>query len=368
MVNATSSAVTGSPSCHRAPSRRTKVHVRPLGSTDQRSARSGTIVPPGPFRTRPEKTSATRSRSAWLCALNGLTETGRPRMPSRYGRDGCDDADGVGRAAIEPALLSDGTPTRPAITASRTTRVPTTNESVRVIELRVDDRSRRTPRCRDQAAGGRGEDERRQREDDEQDEQDDRELPQPALDAPAAAIDGGIAAECPRQADPAGLQQDGHDERDAHQDLADGQQGVHDVDSSERFGDGCYHKIRGDRPVIPAQRGMSAKVEERRRDVGEDAVVEGQTARRTTDQDERDGVERVRRDGPAGGIAELVGVAVVGGDREQRARRVRVARVHGRRPRRRSGRDSGRWPRGPRWSRPRPRCGRPCRRWRSWRR
>ena len=85
-MKATSSAVTGSPSCQRASSRSWKVQIAPVASTDQRSARSGTSVPFGPFRTSPEKTSATRSRSAWVRAVSGLTETGWPRTPSRYGR------------------------------------------------------------------------------------------------------------------------------------------------------------------------------------------------------------------------------------------------------------------------------------------
>ena len=54
MVNATSSAVTGSPSCQRASSRSWKVQTAPVASTDQRSARSGTSVPDGPLRTSPE--------------------------------------------------------------------------------------------------------------------------------------------------------------------------------------------------------------------------------------------------------------------------------------------------------------------------
>ena len=54
IVKATSSAVTGCPSCHVASSRSWNVQVAPVESTDQRSARSGTIVPFGPFLTSPE--------------------------------------------------------------------------------------------------------------------------------------------------------------------------------------------------------------------------------------------------------------------------------------------------------------------------
>src|SRR5688500_4058784 len=86
MVKTTSSLVTGSPSCQRASSRRSTVHVRPLASTDQRSARSGTMVPAGPLRSRPEKSNATRSRSTCVRAVNGVTDTGAPSAPSMYGR------------------------------------------------------------------------------------------------------------------------------------------------------------------------------------------------------------------------------------------------------------------------------------------
>ncbi len=71
IVNSTSSLVTGWPSCQRASSRRSTVQVLPLLSTDQRSARSGTIVPSGPLRMRPENSRATRSRSTWVRAVSG---------------------------------------------------------------------------------------------------------------------------------------------------------------------------------------------------------------------------------------------------------------------------------------------------------
>src|SRR4026207_1963289 len=47
------------------------VQVLPALSTDQRSARSGTSVPPGPLRTRPENRRAARSRSGWGAAGGG---------------------------------------------------------------------------------------------------------------------------------------------------------------------------------------------------------------------------------------------------------------------------------------------------------
>src|SRR6476646_8764941 len=95
IVNTTSSDVTGSPSCQRASSRSSTVHVRPVGSTDQVFARSGTTVPPGPLRMSPEKMSATRSRSAWLRAVRGLIETGAPTTPSTYGRAVIGSSDGA---------------------------------------------------------------------------------------------------------------------------------------------------------------------------------------------------------------------------------------------------------------------------------
>src|SRR5688500_6888703 len=82
IVNSTSSLVTGWPSCQRASARRSTVQVLPLASTDQRSARSGTIVPFGPLRSRPENSSATRSRSTWVSAVRGVTDTGAPSAPS----------------------------------------------------------------------------------------------------------------------------------------------------------------------------------------------------------------------------------------------------------------------------------------------
>jgi hypothetical protein len=76
IVKTTSSAVTGDPSCQRASGRISTVQLLPVFSTDQRSARSGTIVPSGPLRTRPGKSNATRSRSAWVRAVSGDTDEG----------------------------------------------------------------------------------------------------------------------------------------------------------------------------------------------------------------------------------------------------------------------------------------------------
>src|SRR3954452_24685606 len=167
----------------------------PVGSTVQCSARSGTRVPSGPFRTSPEKTRATRSRSAWVFAVNGLTDMGRPRTPSRYGRATTGTEVGCGVATVAVAGRSDGALTRPAMSASNTTRVPTTNESLRVIELRASVRTAVGRRGAGSGGGGGREDECRQAEDDEQDQEDDGELPEPALHSPPAAVDRGIATE-----------------------------------------------------------------------------------------------------------------------------------------------------------------------------
>ena len=135
----------------------------------------------------------------------------------------------LGAAVVVAAGLSAGTPTRPARIASITTSVPTTSESVRVIELRrVVFRRGGPPRSADQAVAAGAKTKAASEKMTKRTEQDDRELPEPALDAAPAAIDGGIATERARQADAARLQQDGDDERDAHDDLADGQKGIHE--------------------------------------------------------------------------------------------------------------------------------------------
>ena len=229
----------------------------------------------------------------------------------------------------------------------------------------------RRPGRAGQAADGGREDERREREDDEQDEQDDRELPQPSLDAAPAAVDRRIATERAGQAGAAGLQQDRDDERDAHDDLADGQERVHGVDgSSVRYGDGCYHKIAAIGRSSRAQRGRPAKLEQRRRDVGQDAVARAPTPRaaRPTSTNGT-GLSEWAVTGLAVGVAHLVGVAVVGGDREERAGRGRIVGIDRARPRRRSGRGRHRSTASAVDRRvPDARCGRPCPGWRSWRR
>src|SRR3954454_13423293 len=204
MVNRTSADVTGWPSCQVASWRSWNVHTEPLSSTVQRSARSGTTVPDGPFRTSPEKTSATRSRSACVRAVSGLTDEGCPRTPSRYGVTprtaalALPPALGLARTCVDAAGISDGMPTRVATSANTTTSVPMTKVSVRVIGLRG-----RGPFAGAVPGepwsggwrGGRGQDEGREREDHEKNQQDDRELPQSALDATTAAVHSRIATE-----------------------------------------------------------------------------------------------------------------------------------------------------------------------------
>ena len=58
-------------------------------------------------------------------------------------------------------------------------------------------------------------------------------------------------------------------------DLADGQERVHGSMVLQcACGDGCYHRMPASEPVIPAQRREAGELEERRRDVGQDAVGE----------------------------------------------------------------------------------------------
>ncbi len=153
-------------------------------STSQRSARSGTSVAPGPLRTRPLKTRATRSRSTWVRAVSGLTETGPPRMPSRYGRARVTGGSLGMELGVAAVGVRAGAPMRPATTASNRTRAPTTNVSVRVMVSVLGS----AVGCRGARLGR--EDERGEREDDEQHEQHDGELPQTALDAATAPVDG----------------------------------------------------------------------------------------------------------------------------------------------------------------------------------
>src|SRR3990172_3029922 len=218
MVNRTSSAVMGWPSCQTRPVRRWKVQVLPVGSTSQRSARSPTIVSSGPSRTRPRKTRATMARSAAVRAENGLTDVAEPRTPSTYGRAGRTLGAGVetGRDGS-----NDGATTAPVRTTRTSERMPMTARSRRLTE-RLGPSSTAAPR-----SGRRVQQVRRHREEDEQDDQDDRELPEPALDAPPAAIDRGVAADRARQAGAAGLEEDRQGQGGGDDELACGQGRVH---------------------------------------------------------------------------------------------------------------------------------------------
>src|SRR3954454_7591542 len=84
IVKKTSSAVTGSPSCHRALARRWNVQVPPSAVDVQEPASAGLGAPVASSVTSPSKTSATRSRSAPVVADSGLADLGRPRTPSVY--------------------------------------------------------------------------------------------------------------------------------------------------------------------------------------------------------------------------------------------------------------------------------------------
>ena len=216
----------------------------------------------------------------------------------------------------------------------------------------------------------RREDERGEREQHEQDEQDDRELPQSPLDAAPAAVDGGVAAERAGQAGAPRLQQDGGDQGDADDDLADRQKRIH----AEGPPDGTAADGITDRaasaPVIPSQRGSPASSTDRRRDVGEDPVVEAaslhRSARRATIGT---GLSEWAVTGrpSASRISSALPWSAVTIEQRARARPDPTRRGARRRPtiraRQRVDRREARRP-----SPPRRRCGRPCPGWRSWRR
>ena len=230
-MNATSSAVTGSPSCQtrvvaqlEGPDVAGRVDRPALGEVGHE--RPGRAVADEPREDQRDEVAIGLGPRRQRADRDRVSEDAFAIRPSR---EASTAGLWLGWAVVVAAGLSAGTPTRPARSASSTTSVPTTSESVRVIELRrMVFRRGGPPRSPDQAGGGGGEDEGGQGEDDEQDEQDDRELPEPALDAAPAAVDGGIATERAGQADTARLQQDRDDERDAHDDLADGQKGIHE--------------------------------------------------------------------------------------------------------------------------------------------
>ena len=76
---------------------------------------------------------------------------------------------------------------------------------------------------------------------------------------------------------------------------------------------------------VPAP--QSGELQQRRGDIGQDTVGEPDAPGGTADQDERHGVERMRRDGVALRVPQLVGVPVVGRDGEERTRPVGIAGV-----------------------------------------
>src|SRR5829696_2324798 len=129
------------------------------------------------------------------------------------------DGAGVGSTTASAGRLAGMASAAPSVTRTRT-RTRTTALSRRFRRMWRDQwRTTRRPALLD--------DEGNHREQHEQREQQDGELPESALDAPPAAVDGRVTAERARQPGPAGLQQDGGDERDAQQDLADGQDRIH---------------------------------------------------------------------------------------------------------------------------------------------
>ena len=137
----------------------------------------------------------------------------------------------------------------------------------------------------------------------EQDEQHDRELPQSALDPAAAAIDGRVAAEGAGQAGAARLQQDRGDQGDADDDLADGQDGVHERGRPPFVS--ARNDTTGVRPAVrqPVGRHVEQRMagharpgrqpgelQQRRRDIGQDAVAQRAAAHGTPEEHDGTGL------------------------------------------------------------------------------
>src|SRR5262245_9185273 len=94
-----------------------------------------------------------------------------------------------------------------------------------------------------------------------------------------------------------------------------------DASTGERSGrsDGSYRGHLGvdQRLTGHARPGRQpGELEQGRRDIREHAVVDLDTTRGTTDEHERDRVERVGGDRVSVRVALVLGVAVIGGDRE----------------------------------------------------
>ena len=104
----------------------------------------------------------------------------------------------------------------------------------------------------------------------------------------------------PGQAGAAGLEQDREHERDAHDDLADGQGRIHwgrpPLETAADDSTGFQAVRTSDRPVIEGHRRQADQVADRRRDVGEHAIAERRALDRPTSEQERDRVQRVGRD------------------------------------------------------------------------
>src|SRR5215210_9567455 len=142
----------------------------------------------------------------------------------------------------------------PAMRASARTRTPMMAWSVRFMRYPI---APRATAARGPGSGGHDQ-EGHQREEHEQDEQDDRELPQPALDTAAAAVDRRVTAERAGQPGAPGLEQDRGDEADADDDLADRQGWIHAGNLRDgTAGDGITRHLR-DRPA--ADRGARRRL------------------------------------------------------------------------------------------------------------
>ena len=219
--------------------------------------------------------------------------------------------------------------------------------------------------------------------DHEDQRQHDRELEEPLLDAAPAAVDRRVATEGGAQAGAARLQQDRGHQADADQDLGEADDGFTGDEVSggrqraaARIASAAQ-RARGQRPATLSDRSASGPSCRRRpaHRPAPAASARRRRARRRADA-ARERPSRPARTGTGlsewaviglpVGVAHLVGIAVVGGDRQQRAG---PPAAHSQRPCRRPPRSRGRGssrrsPPPP--SRPRRRCGRPCRGWRSW--
>src|ERR1035437_4376658 len=198
---------------------------------------------------------------------------------------------------------------------------------------------RRSPPAKSPAISvARHDDEARLGEDAEQDRKKDRDLPQAPLDPAPASIHGRVATKGGRQARASRLHEYGDHQEDADDVLANGQGGIHSS-KQPRIGSaesGPAHVSTRPRPAgwwaerateprdwWGLQLGLSQKrvpgdvrpglqtadLQDRRRDVGEAAVLEPLAVQIAADAEQRHRIERGLGDGGGGLVLHFVGVA-----------------------------------------------------------